>query len=90
MHVQKLCALFCLADLYDFEPVRSQITFTRGGDSRLCRVIQIINDDFKEQNQTLVVRLERTSTTDPGLHVNPRFASISILDDDGELQMCKS
>ncbi len=70
-------------DLYDFQPVQSSLTFTRGGDSKLCKTVQIINDNFREEEQKFVVRLERESTY-PSLYINPSLASVLISDDDGE------
>ncbi len=69
--------------MYDFEPVQSQLTFVKDSDSKVCKTIQIVNDNFKEEEQEFGVRLERV-TAYPNLHLNLTFASILISDDDGE------
>ena len=57
------------------------LTFTSEVNVSCATVVPIINDAVLEDNQTFSVVL---STLDPDAIVDPAFATITIVDDDGE------
>ena len=61
--------------------VDNLLTFTSEVNVLCATVVPIIDDDALEDNQTFIVVL---STSDPDALVNPAFATITIVDNDGK------
>ena len=68
----------------DYFNVMKDITFRpQSTRKRECMQIQLIDDTIVERNEQFTVRLS-SQQEDSAIVLNPRGASIQILDDDGE------
>ena len=63
------------------------LTFTPEVNISCATVVPIIDDDVLEDNQTFIVVL---STSDPDASVNPAFAIVTIVDNDGKIRLVLS
>ena len=68
--------------MVDFTPILpgTQLVFTSA--ETLCVNISIENDAVLEENEVFIVEL---STNDPEVNLSPSSASVTILDNDGNL-----
>ena len=62
------------------------LTFTPALNLLCATVVPIIDDDVLEDNQTFTVVL---STEDPYVLLDPASATVTIVDNDGEIVMSK-
>ena len=76
--------MYVHAELYDFQPLQSQLTFVKGGGVRACTRVEIKDDNFLEQEQQFFIRLELISSV-PSFLLDKSIATVIIHDDDGEL-----
>ena len=58
------------------------MTFTPGVNVLCATLVPIIDDDVLEDNQTFIVVL---NSSDPNAFVNPAFAIVTIVDNDGKI-----
>ena len=65
----------------------NQLTFTPEVNVLCATVVPIIDDAVLEDNQTFSVVL---STEDPDTLVNPAFATVTIVDNDGKISLALS
>ena len=72
----------------DYEPVNMTLTFD-GASSRLVIPVRIVNDAIDEDDEQLISRLELEPVEGdlPNVQVDPAQATLTIVDDDGELNV---
>lgn len=69
----------------DFTPISQlQLVFRPNSSLEQCVDISIANDDILEGSEILFVEL---TTSDPDLILDPAIATVSIMDNDGKLNM---
>ena len=66
----------------DYSALQNPLTFTPGVNVSCATVVPIIDDAVLEDNQTFGVVL---STEDPNVLFDPASASVTIVDNDGEI-----
>ena len=72
----------------DYEPVNMTLTFD-SSSSRLVIPVRIVNDAIDEDDEQLISRLELEPVEGdlPNVQVDPSEATLTIVDDDGELNV---
>ena len=75
----------------DYEPVNMTLTFD-SSSSRLVIPVRIVNDAIDEDDEQLISRLELEPVEGdlPNVQVDPAQATLTIVDDDGELNVAMS
>ena len=75
--------ILCSSDYTDYEGRVCRLTFESGSMSGAvdCVDIEIIDDDYKEQNESFVFAL--CAGGDPSVHINNFYADVYIIDKDG-------
>lgn len=66
----------------DYSALQNLLTFTPGGNVSCMAVVPIIDDAVLEDNQTFSVVL---NTEDPNVLLDPASATVTIVDNDGEV-----
>ena len=75
-------AILHIAAPDDYSALQSLLTFTPGVNVSCATVVPIIDDAVVEDNQTFNVVL---STEDPNVLLDPASATVTIVDNDGEI-----
>ena len=66
----------------DYSLIPENIIFSPGMTGPQCRSISITDDSILENDEVFVLAL---STTDQDVNLNPSITSVTILDDDGNV-----
>ena len=74
--------VFCFADGNDYTYTYASDSFD-DGDSSDCNSVPILSDSIDEEEECFTVSLSTTSSYS-GLTINPRIATVCIIDDDRE------
>ena len=74
--------VFCFADGDDYTYTYASDSFD-DGDSSDCNSVSILSDSIDEEEECFTVSLSTTSSYS-GLTINPRIATVCIIDDDRE------
>ena len=75
--------ILCSSDYTDYEGRVCRLTFESGSMSGAvdCVDIEIIDDDYKEENESFVFAL--CAGGDPSVHIDNFYADVYIIDEDG-------
>ena len=66
----------------DYEQLEGALMF-HPCDVRKCINVTIKDDDITEETEIFIVSLQRTTTLDSRIFLNPKSATVHVTDDDG-------
>ena len=82
LHLFKLQCSPYISHSLDYKLIPENITFSPGMAGPQCQSISITDDSILENDEVFVVAL---TTTDQNVILNPNTTSVTILDDDGNV-----
>ena len=78
------CSYNCIPHSLDYSLVPENTTFSPGMTGPQCQSISITDDSILENDEVFVVAL---TTTDQNVILNPNTTSVTILDNDGNVNL---